>query len=119
MTAAPLTLGKIKEDNYDFGGVEMLTLSACNTAIGGIEGNGSEVESLGSLAQDQGAKGVLATLWPVADRSTGVLMQNFYRMHVDKPGMTKAEALRQAQLAFIRGEIAGGTGRRIAEGACG
>ena len=102
-----LTLGKIKEDNYDFGGVEMLTLSACNTAVGGVEGNGSEVESLGSLAQDQGAKGVLATLWPVADRSTGVLMQNFYRMHVDKPGMTKAEALRQAQLAFIRGEIAG------------
>ncbi len=102
-----LTLGKIKDDNYDFGGVEMLTLSACNTAIGGIEGNGSEVESLGSLAQDQGAKGVLATLWPVADRSTGVLMQSFYRMHVDKPGMTKAEALRQTQLAFIRGEIAG------------
>jgi CHAT domain-containing protein/tetratricopeptide (TPR) repeat protein len=102
-----LTLGKIKEDNYDFGGVEMLTLSACNTAVGGVEGNGSEVESLGSLAQDQGAKGVLATLWPVADRSTGVLMQNFYRMHVDKPGMTKAEALRQAQLAFIRGEVKG------------
>jgi CHAT domain-containing protein len=34
-------------------------------------------------------------------------MQSFYRMHVDKPGMTKAEALRQTQLAFIRGEIAG------------
>jgi CHAT domain-containing protein len=103
-----ITLGKIKEDNYDFGGVEMLTLSACNTAIGGTEANGSELESFGTLAQDQGAKGVLATLWPVVDRSTGILMQNFYRLHADQPHMTKAEALRQAQLAFIRGETEGG-----------
>ena len=105
-----LTLGKIKEDNLDFGGVEMLTLSACNTAMGSTEANGSELESFGTLAQDQGAKGVLATLWPVVDRSTGILMQNFYRLHADQPRMTKAEALREAQLAFIRGEIAGGTG---------
>ncbi len=96
-----LSLAKIKENDYDFGNVEMLTLSACNTAVSATGATGSEVESFGTLAQDQGAKGVLATLWPVADRSTGALMQNFYRLHAEQPGMTKAEALRQAQLLFI------------------
>ena len=103
-----LTLAEIRNDDYDFGEVEMLTLSACNTAVGSSGANGSEVESFGTLAQDQGAKGVLATLWPVADRSTGILMQNFYRLHADQPSMTKAEALHHAQLLFIRGQITSG-----------
>lgn len=46
---------------------------------------------------------MIATLWPVADESTGLLMQQFYRRrHTAR--LTKAEALRQAQLAFIRGQ---------------
>ena len=95
-----LTLAQITEEDYDFGGVDLITLSACNTGmVSG--GTGSEVESFGALAQDQGAKGVLATLWPVADQSTGVFMQNFYRLR--GKGITKAEALRQAQVMFIRG----------------
>jgi tetratricopeptide (TPR) repeat protein/CHAT domain-containing protein len=100
-----LTLEKIRYDDYDFGGVELLTLSACDTAVGGAGINGSEVESFGTLAQDQGAKGVLATLWPVSDQSTGILMKNFYRLHVERPSMTKAEALHHVQLQFIRGQI--------------
>ena len=47
---------------------------------------------------------MLATLWPVADHSTGVLMQSFYKFHAEQPDLTKAEALRQAQLDFIRGK---------------
>jgi CHAT domain-containing protein len=62
-----LTLAKVKNDDYDFGGLELITLSACNTAVGETWTNGSEVESFGILAHDQGAKGVLATLWPVSD----------------------------------------------------
>ena len=104
-----LTLAEIKDNDYDFGDVEMLTLSACNTAVSATGANGSEVESFGALAQDQGAKGVLATLWPVADRSTGELMKHFYRLHADQSGMTKAEALRQAQLLFLRGQSIAGT----------
>ncbi|MBW2653244.1 MAG: CHAT domain-containing protein, partial [Deltaproteobacteria bacterium] len=83
-----LTLANVKEADYDFGGVELFTLSACNTAVGGIGANGSEIESFGTLAQDQGAKGVLATLWQVADRSTGILMQNFYKLYAEKPDIT-------------------------------
>jgi CHAT domain-containing protein/Tfp pilus assembly protein PilF len=99
-----LTLANVKEADYDFGGVELFTLSACNTAVGGIGANGSEIESFGTLAQDQGAKGVLATLWQVADRSTGILMQNFYKLYAEKPDITKAEALQLVQLQFIKGQ---------------
>jgi len=99
-----LTLGQIRDDKFDFNDVEVLALSACNTGVGSSGPNGSEVESFGTLAQDQGAQGVLATLWPVADHSTGVLMQSFYKLHAEQPNLTKAEALRQAQLDFIRGK---------------
>lgn len=98
-----LSLAKIRDDGYDFGGVELLTLSACNTAVGGAGANGSEVESFGSLAQMHGAKGVLATLWPVIDQSTGIFMKNFYRLHKEQADMTKAKALQQAQMLFIHG----------------
>jgi CHAT domain-containing protein/tetratricopeptide (TPR) repeat protein len=99
-----LTLRQIRDDKFDFNDVEVLALSACNTGVASSGPSGSEVESFGTLAQDQGAQGVLATLWPVADHSTGVLMQSFYKLHAEHPDLTKAEALRQAQLDFIRGK---------------
>ena len=95
-----LSLADIKNGPYNFGNVDLLTLSACETAVGGKDAKGREVEGFGALAQNQGAKGVMATLWPVADRSTGIFMQNFYRLRQEQH-LTKAEALRQAQLAFI------------------
>lgn len=55
------------------------------------------------MAQRQGAKAVIASLWPVADRSTKELMQDFYRLREAKAGTSKAEALRQAQLILLRG----------------
>ena len=66
--------------------------------------NGKEVECFGVLAQRQGAKAVVASLWPVFDASTKVLMQDFYRLREAKAETTKAEALRQAQLRLLRGE---------------
>jgi len=98
-----LRLADIRANGYNFGSVELLTLSACNTAVGGKKADGSEVESFGNLAQMHGAKGVLATLWPVMDKSTGIFMQNFYRLREEQAGMTKAEALQQAQNLFIQG----------------
>ncbi len=100
-----LTLAQIKSLPNVFGGVELLTLSACNTATGGSGANGKEVEGFGVLAQRQGAKAVIASLWPVADRSTKNLMQEFYKLREAKDGLTKAEALREAQLKLLRGEI--------------
>jgi CHAT domain-containing protein len=98
-----LSLAQIKSLPNVFGGVELLTLSACNTATGSSEANGKEVEGFGELAQRQGAKAVVASLWPVFDTSTKVLMQDFYRLHEAKNGTTKIEALRQAQIELLRG----------------
>lgn len=60
------------------------------------------MKGLGTLAQKQGAKGVIATLWPVADASAGLFMQHFYRLRQEQ-GLSKAEALRQTQLTLLRG----------------
>lgn len=88
-----------------FSGVELLTLSACNTAIsaGEDKSNGLEVEGFGVLAQELGAESVLASLWSVADPSTRDLMTEFYRILKLNPQISKAEALRKAQLALLQG----------------
>jgi CHAT domain-containing protein len=96
------SLRDVSSDSQAFIGVELLTLSACNTAN---SGSGSELEGFAGMAQVRGAKAVLATLWAVADRSTGVLMKQFYTNLRDKPDMTKAEALQQAQLDLLHGRV--------------
>ena len=101
-----LSLKEIK-DGYEFVNLDLLTLSACETAVGGgKDANGREVEGFGALAQKQGAKGVIATLWPVADESTGQFMQLFYGLRQKNPGITKAEAMQKAQAAFIERRVA-------------
>jgi CHAT domain-containing protein len=107
-----LTLDKIGKSAVPFfEGVQLLTLSACNTATGD-RANGSEVENFAVLAQLKGAQAVLATLWSVRDESTRDLMLRFYKNRVGSPGITKAEALRQAQLSLLRGETNATTKRR-------
>ncbi len=98
-----MTLEKFKEENYRFDEVELLTLSACETVLGGQGSNGREVEGFGVLAQSKGAGGVIASLWKVMDKSTGLLMKNMYEIHEQGRKTTKAAALRQAQLRLLYG----------------
>ena len=106
---AKLSLKALKENDYDFRDIDLITLSACDTAVGGgMDENGREIEGFGALAQRQGAKSVIATLWPVADASTGLLMREFYRMR-EAGKLSKAEALRQAQLLLLKGTTGAGT----------
>ena len=97
-----LTLSQLKSMSQIFSKVELLTLSACNTATGG-DAQGKEVEGFAVLAQRQGAEAIIASLWPVADASTSRLMREFYLLRDEHPGMSKAEAIRQAQLTLLRG----------------
>jgi len=107
---ARLTLRDLRDDDYRFRDVDLITLSACETALGGgQDANGIEIEGFGALAQKQGARGVIATLWPVADESTGIFMQQFYRLREDKK-LSKAEAMRQVQAAFIHGSASSAAG---------
>jgi CHAT domain-containing protein len=105
-----LSLAQIRT-KLNFNGVELLTLSACETALGdaGTEYHGDEVEGLGAIAQQAGAKAVLATLWPVADDSTALLMRTLYKAHKDEH-VDKAEALRRAQVALLLGTVRSGAG---------
>jgi CHAT domain-containing protein/tetratricopeptide (TPR) repeat protein len=103
-----LTLGEIRKDpRFNFTDVELLTLSACNTAVNGAAGDGREVDGLGYVAQDKGARAVVASLWGVYDSSTGLLMQEFYKQWTTHEDIPKAEALRQAQLHLLRGTAGG------------
>jgi CHAT domain-containing protein len=100
-----LTLADVRKGGSKFVGVELLTLSACNTAMSsGNKSNGVEVEGFAVLAQNQGAKAVLASLWSVADNSTRDLMIAFYKQLEATPRVSKAEALQKAQLELLKGK---------------
>jgi len=79
--------------------VELLVLSACRTALGDEE---AELGFTG-LAVQAGVKSALGSLWYVSDEGTLGLMSVFYELL--KQSSTKAEALRKAQLAMLRGEV--------------
>lgn len=79
--------------------VELLTLSACRTAVGDMM---AELGFAG-LAVQLGVKSALASLWYVSDEGTLALMSEFYRNLSQAP--IKAEALRQAQIALLRGQV--------------
>ena len=85
---------------YDFSGLELVTLSACETAVGGANGEeGRELDGLAAVVERRGAKQVLASLWQVEDRSTARLMRDFYAA-LARPGSSPAEALHAAQDAM-------------------
>jgi CHAT domain-containing protein/tetratricopeptide (TPR) repeat protein len=86
-------------DAMSFEGVELVTLSACSTAMSSSEGTGAEIEGFGVLAQQKGARSVVATLWNVADEGTAEFMEGFYTRLAD--GESKAEAMRAAQREMI------------------
>lgn len=74
--------------------VDLVTLSACSTALGGVAA-GEGLIGLTRSFQAAGARTVLSTLWPVDDAATSKLMARFYQELAN--GKSKAVALREAQ----------------------
>jgi len=87
-------------DKNRFSGIELLVLSACQTA----EGDKRAALGLAGIAMRAGVRSTLATLWSIDDRSTADVMSEFYREL--KAGVNKAEALQVAQLAVFAKEKA-------------
>lgn len=77
--------------------IEILILSACQTAAG----DKRAALGLAGVAVRSGARSTIATLWSVQDNSTAELITHFYAA-LKQPGITRAEALRQAQLSLLR-----------------
>lgn len=78
---------------------DLVTLSACETGLGADMGGEGHV-GLTRAFQYAGAHAVLSTLWSVADDSTADFMARFYGWL--KKGRPASEALRLAQVSFIR-----------------
>ncbi len=87
-------------ETWSLPNVDLVVLSACQTARGGELGNGEEILGFGYQMQLTGAKATVASLWSVDDQGTQVLMDAFYAT-LQKSNISKAEALRQAQIALI------------------
>jgi len=92
--------------------VDLLVLSACRTAFGSVD---AELGFAG-LAVKAGVKSALASLWYVDDGGAFALMSGFYHQ-LGQPDVTiKAEALRRAQIAMLRGELRVESGELIGLG---
>lgn len=76
--------------------IELLTLSACQTAAG----DNRAALGIAGVAVRAGAKSALASLWFINDASTVALIDTFYT-ELSKPGVTKAQALQRAQIEAI------------------
>ncbi|XQQ05833.1 MAG: CHAT domain-containing protein [Leptolyngbya sp. IPPAS B-1204] len=77
--------------------IELLVLSACRTAAG----DRRAALGMAGVAVRAGARSTIASLWNLDDGSGAVLMEQFYQTLVQNR-LSKAEALRQAQLSLLR-----------------
>jgi CHAT domain-containing protein len=94
----------------DLSGVELVTLSACETGLGQTAG-GEGVLGLQRSIQLAGARTTVASLWGVRDEATRALMVEFYENLWVKQ-LPRGEALRQAQLTMLREGIDRGLATR-------
>ena len=77
--------------------LELLTLSACKTAVG----DDRAALGLAGVAIKAGARSALATLWFIDDEATSIAVTEFYRQLVQHPGISKAKALQNVQKKLI------------------
>ena len=76
--------------------LELLTLSACETAVG----DDRAALGLAGIAIKAGARSAVATLWHVADKAAADLVSNFYR-ELQTSESSRAQALQRAQIALL------------------
>jgi filamentous hemagglutinin family protein len=86
-----MSLGKYRNHQVD-----MLTLSACQTALG----NERAALGLAGVAVKAGVRSAVATLWYVDDQATSLAIRELYRQ-LKKDNMTKAKALQNAQKKLL------------------
>ena len=76
--------------------LELLTLSACETA----SGDDHAALGLAGVAVKSGARSAVATLWHINDLASSILVGEFYHQLRDST-LTRAKALQRAQLKLI------------------
>lgn len=81
--------------------IELLTLSACQTAKSDDE---QAALGLAGVAIKAGARSALASLWAVDDAATAQLLPAFYQ-NLQNPQLSKAQALQKAQLQLLHSQL--------------
>ncbi|MEM9088040.1 MAG: CHAT domain-containing protein [Cyanobacteria bacterium P01_F01_bin.53] len=94
-----LSLNNIQELGLDQHMLDLIILSACNTALG----DPASEYGFAGFAVNSGATTAVASVWPVSDEGTLGFMNEFYReLHGTA---LRSEALRKAQLTLMRGDV--------------
>jgi CHAT domain-containing protein len=98
----PLTMDRLGKgvglSKYREQPLELLTLSACETAAG----DDRAALGLAGVAIKAGARSALGTLWPVNDEAASLLVVDFYK-NLQEPTATRAKALQHAQTKMLTG----------------
>ena len=98
-----MTMDQIEQSigvrKYTTAPLEMLVMSACQTAAG----DDKAALGLAGVAVKAGARSALATLWFISDEATAELISEFYTQ-LKNTKLSKAQALRNAQLSLIKGK---------------
>lgn len=113
-----LTLSDLFQSDRPLGAPRLVVLSACETGLFDATRDPDDFIGLPTGFLQSGAAGVIASLWPVSDVATALLMAKFYALHVGA-GEAPPAALRHAQLwlkgadkaaltAFVQEEAARG-----------
>ena len=90
---------KVREETPKLVPIELLVLSACQTA----QGDDKAALGIAGIALKSGARSTIGTLWSVSDESTTILIDQLYKQIAIAPE-NKAQILQQAQLQLIQSE---------------
>jgi CHAT domain-containing protein len=96
-------MDELRELPRMFARVDLVAFSACSTGLSTTSNLGREIDGIGYLGEQHGSKAVLATLWHVEDKSTSMLMREFYRLR--EAGNSKSQSLQVAQLALLKEKL--------------
>ncbi len=98
-----VSIAKLMQDDRTYAGVELLTLSACETALSqsNMAVTARSFDGLASLFARKGVSQVLAAMWKISDSSSAAFMKVFY-IYRQAEGLTSSEALAATKKLFKR-----------------